>query len=238
MDLNYLRLIIGFVSVLVLASISFRFKVVTADGAIGMIVIGTIVFGLGGIPASIPLLFFFISSSLLSKIKSGHKKHVMQFAEKNGPRDIRQVFANGGVAAICLVLFAITGNQYWLVGYLAALSEASADTWATEIGTFRKTKTVSIISLKDVPAGQSGGMSILGTSGAIIGALLTGISGFALFDNNNLLLIILVSILAGFAGSIIDSILGATVQGIYFHPETKVYSESIKHGFVKKSTLR
>jgi uncharacterized protein (TIGR00297 family) len=144
------------------------------------------VWGLGW--RGVILLFaFFVSSSLLST--------------KQATRNERQVLANGGVAALA----ALTGNWIWFAGALAA---ANADTWATEIGSHSRTVPRLITNGTRVPAGTDGGMTLLGTAGGIAGAgLIAGLS-YVLGKHG-----VPAVAVAGSAGMLLDSLLGATVQG-------------------------
>ncbi len=133
------------------------------------------------------LLAFFVSSSLLST--------------KQARRNERQVLANGGIAALA----ALTGNWTSFAGALAA---ANADTWATEIGRFSPTSPRLITNGALVPTGTDGGMTLLGTAGGIAGAgFLAGMS-FLLGQRHALAIAV-----AGILGMLVDSLLGATVQG-------------------------
>jgi len=132
------------------------------------------------------MLAFFVSSSLLSKKTT---------------RNHRQVLANGGVAALA----ALPGSWAAFAGALAA---ATADTWASEIGRHSRTPPRLINTGRTVPAGTDGGMTLLGTTGGIAGAgLVAGLS--YVFGQQGTLAIAV----AGVVGMLVDSLLGATVQG-------------------------
>jgi uncharacterized protein (TIGR00297 family) len=154
---------------LVMALVSYRFRTVTRSGAVGMVIVGTVIFGLGGFVFAIPLLFFFISSSIFSNLKTPGKVKSLAGADKTGTRDFFQVMANGGVASALVLVYFISGDIIWFFPYLASMCEASADTWATELGTLYPDSPVSMTSLKRVDPGQSGGISMLGTIAAIGG---------------------------------------------------------------------
>ncbi len=62
--------------------------------------------------------------------------------------------------------------------YLVTLSAVCADTWATEIGTWKKTATYNILNLKPVAQGVSGGISVHGTIGAVLGSITILFSGY------------------------------------------------------------
>ena len=137
------------------------------------------------------LLAFFFSSSLLTTAAKGGE----------GRRNERQVLANGGVAALA----ALAGSWVLFAGALAA---ATADTWATEIGRHSRTQPRLISNGMPVPAGTDGGITLLGTAGAIAGAWF--IAGLSFLLGQRSLLAIAA---AGVAGMTVDSLLGATVQG-------------------------
>jgi uncharacterized protein (TIGR00297 family) len=71
-------------------------------------------------------------------------------------------------------------------------------------------KTLLVTNFKSVPAGTDGGMSLFGTIAALLGAASVGVAAFAtgLVSANQLATIIL----AGFFGTVIDSLLGAIFE--------------------------
>lgn len=141
------------------------------------------------------LLAFFISSSLLTSASSGGE------GAAKGRRTARQVVANGGVAAFA----ALAGSWLWFAGALAA---ANADTWATEIGSHSRTPPRLITSGQPVAAGTDGGMTLLGTCGGVAGAVFIAALSY-LFAQGHTLAIGA----AGMIGMLLDSLLGATIQG-------------------------
>ena len=103
--------------------------------------------------------------------------------------------------------------------YLTAVAAANADTWGTEIGIFSKKEPRLITTLKRVTRGTSGAKSPLGTTAALSGSALIIVSGFFFYTQYNdikfFLYGLFMSMLAGFLGSVIDSLLGASVQVQY-----------------------
>ena len=57
-----------------------------------------------------------------------------------------------------------------------ALAAASADTWATEVGTLWGGRPRSIISGRPVAPGMSGGITLIGTMGALVGSAIVAAS--------------------------------------------------------------
>ncbi len=187
---------------------SFKYKFLTPDGAYAAFILGAVIFGFGGLKWSVPLLTFFILSSLLSKIK---KNNFSDAFEKGDNRDALQVLANGGLPAILLGINLIHPDAIWFVLYLISLAVSMADTWATEIGNIKKRHTFWILNLKPVSQGVSGGISLGGTIGGITGAAVLTLSGIAWIRYYPLLIFFLVAT-GGAVGMFIDSILGATLQ--------------------------
>ena len=211
---------IGLVLAALMAIVSYKLRALKMSGAVGMTIVGTVAFGIGGFPFALPLIIFFISSSLLSTIKSFHKENALMEADKTGPRDIRQVLANGGAASLIVIIHFMTGDSFWYPVYLAAVAEAAADTWATEIGMLSKHKPVSIIGFKETTPGRSGGITLIGTASSLTGAFLIVVCGVIcmLFSNDIPLFdwrLWGCTALAGWIGALMDSVLGATIQAQY-----------------------
>jgi uncharacterized protein (TIGR00297 family) len=135
-----------------------------------------------------------------------------QLAERRGPRRMaRQVLANGGVAAAA----ALVGSWSAAAGAIAA---ATADTWATEIGAFSPFPPRLITSGRAVTRGTSGGITALGTLGGVAGALLIAGLASALGGGDAAPGTLAVIAIAGVAGMLADSLLGASAQGRFECP--------------------
>jgi Raf kinase inhibitor-like YbhB/YbcL family protein/uncharacterized protein (TIGR00297 family) len=172
------------------------------------------------------LIAFFISSSLLSRLFSRSKKRLEEKFSKGHRRDAAQVLANGGIAGLCVLLWQVFPGTLWpWLAFAGALAAANADTWATELGVLSKTPPRSIRTGRVVEPGDSGGVSRMGLIAATGGSLL--IAGLAVLPWPGLPsepgletsgLVTLLITLAGLGGSLVDSLLGATVQVIYTCP--------------------
>jgi uncharacterized protein (TIGR00297 family) len=181
------------------------------SGVLGALLIGTPVFGLGGPVGAAALLAFFISSSALSKAFRARKAGVEEEYAKTGTRDLGQALANGGVAAVAAVLLAVTGDERYVLAMLGALVAANADTWATELGVLARSPPRLITTLRSVAPGTSGAVSGAGLLAATAGAAFVG--GVAVLAGASWVFIPWL-VLAGVAGSLLDSLLGATVQDV------------------------
>jgi uncharacterized protein (TIGR00297 family) len=165
------------------------------------------------------LAAFFISSNLVSR--TGGRALRTDLDPKGERRDHWQVFANGGPAALAAIAApADTGLAIWLV--TASLAAAAADTWATSIGARSRVPPRLLWSGHPVPAGTSGGVTLAGSAGAAAGAAIVAATG-AVFTGLPLLLP--AATLIGFAGMLVDSLLGGVLQGRFHCPRCDQPSE-------------
>ncbi len=103
-----------------------------------------------------------------------------------------------------------------------------ADTLSSELGILSKSDPILITSLRRVPRGTNGGCSLTGFGCSMLGGSLIGFGAYGIDALSELdarpLAYIIFGTLLGTTGSIIDSILGATLQVTYFDEEKKVIS--------------
>lgn len=208
---------------LLVAVAAWRARTLTAGGALAAFLVGTACVAGLGVAGAMLLLAFFLSSVGLSRVGRTRKRALVDIG-KHGPRDALQVLANGGVAAVCALLAAHDGAR-WSVAFAGAFAAATADTWATEIGTlFTHTTPRSILTGKPVARGLSGGVTLAGTAAEVAGALFIALLAHA-FGIPHLAGIAV----AGIGGALIDSLLGATLQSLRWCPRCKRACETQPH---------
>src|SRR5512136_1206848 len=218
-----LQIAAGLVLSAAIAWLAYRREALTQSGALGAVLTGTAIFGFGGLGWGLLLITFFVSSSLLTRYKQAAKAQVAEQFAKGGPRDIAQALANGGLAALIAVAYGLTGSAHLplLFAFVGAMAEANADTWATELGVLSRQTPRMITTREPVAPGTSGGVTRDGTLAELAAAALIGVLA-ALFGWigkipwNVAVLLLPVGALAGVIGSLVDSLLGATLQGIYY----------------------
>jgi uncharacterized protein (TIGR00297 family) len=211
------QLAAGIILALLTAALSYRFHFLKLNGAIVTFMLGSIIFGFGGLQYTVPILVFFILSSLVSKTGKQKKKELAGSFEKSDIRDMYQVLANGGMAGILVVLIFVVQQNTWYPYYLVAVAVATADTWATELGIFSRSMPRLITNFRQVPSGYSGAVSFLGSIAAAGGSLIILISGLYFLNRSGQSTspVVFTVLFFGFTGSFIDSVLGATVQAQY-----------------------
>lgn len=223
MELSPADLGLGLLLSLAVAWAAYRKKSLSVSGLYAAVVLGTLIYLLGGLLFWAILILFFISSSLLSKFRRKDKVLIEQDFAKTGNRDWLQVLANGAVGLGFAAAWRVTGDSLFAVGYIATFATVNADTWATEIGILSSRPPVGILTFKPVTPGASGAISFLGTSAALAGAIFIAlVSGLGLMLTDpgsfSFLLVLAGGISGGIFGCLTDSLLGATVQAAYRCP--------------------
>ncbi|HMD03344.1 MAG TPA: DUF92 domain-containing protein [Candidatus Baltobacteraceae bacterium] len=213
---------IGGIAAALIAFVAYRVHALTGGGALAAFVVGTVTYGSLAAPGTALLLAFFLTSLVLSRI-GGQRKRALRDVGKLGPRDGTQVLANGGVAALCAVL-ALHGDARYAIAFGGALAAATADTWGTEIGTLVRGRPRSILTLRPIATGLSGGVSLAGTFAEAAGALF--IAAVALLAGFHSVLAILAG---GAGGALADSLLGASVQSLRWCPNCGRACETEPH---------
>jgi uncharacterized protein (TIGR00297 family) len=227
-------LILGLALSGAIAYVGFAKGALSPSGVAGAIVVGTTIFWLGGWVWGLVLIAFFVSSSLLSRYRQDEKERLAEKFAKGHRRDLGQTLANGGAGVVLAVGSALYPHPLWLAAYVGAMATVNADTWATELGVLSRGRPRLITNGRPVEVGTSGGVSGLGTFSALAGGAFVGaIAGLLQLATGGTLtgsLLLLFSGLAGgVAGSFLDSLLGASVQGIYFCDTCRKETERTVH---------
>jgi uncharacterized protein (TIGR00297 family) len=221
-----LQLLFGFLAALGIAWAANRAHSLSRSGAWGAVLVGTVIFGLGGWKWAVLLLAFFISSSALTHLFGSRKASLIEKFEKGGQRDIGQVLANGWTACLFAGFhFFYPGASWTWLGFAAALAAVNADTWSTELGVLNPSRPRMITSWKPVEKGTSGAISLLGSLSAGGGAALIACLAGWLGPAGRFWPIVAGITVAGVVGAFFDSFLGATVQAIYHCPRCQKETE-------------
>lgn len=203
------------------ALIAFKIGFLNHSGALAVALLATSVLGITSHAGwAISGMTFFLLSSLLSKWGKKRKAQIEDRNDKTSRRDAGQVYANGGISWIFLILYVFFPHDALFWGFVGAFAAAAADTWATEIGGYFQGKTWLVTNFSRAEPGVSGGISWQGTLGGTLGAVTVWCAGaywFAPYFAQSAFVIIGSAVGAMF----LDSILGATMQVLYQTPDGK-----------------
>jgi uncharacterized protein (TIGR00297 family) len=140
------------------------------------------------------------------------RKQQLGLAEDSHGRNAAQICANLGAAGIAASLGLLQPGieKICTVAAVAALAEAAADTLASELGEVLGGQPWMITTLRRVPAGTDGAISLAGTAGGLVGAVL--VACVASFTLGLTARETVLAILAAATGLFADSLLGATLE--------------------------
>lgn len=197
---------------------------------------------------------FFMAGTRATKYKRGAKQFDEDVSNKTGRRNWIQVISNGGVGmelAILLLIEQGPANELpinfpydylpsWLsIAFLGSMACACGDTLASELAPAFSSSRPRLITkpFSKVPRGTNGGVTLVGLLFSAVGGFICGLT-FYIFTlicvSREVLLrsppqwpLLIVGTIAGLVGSIVDSILGATVQFSGYEKSTgKIVSNS------------
>jgi uncharacterized protein (TIGR00297 family) len=215
----------------VVSTAALRAHALSRGGALAATVLGGAVFAATGIRGGVTLVAFFLSSTLLGRLPTPRALE----QRRGNERDAVQVLANGGIAAALSLASSVARRQVhplWIAGFGGAVATATADTWATEIGSRSRTRPRSIVTLRIVAPGTSGAVTLTGLTASAAGAaLIAGLTSARFGDTpGQIRSRAFPIVLGGFAGALADSVLGATLQEVRFCDACARETEQLTHG--------
>lgn len=206
---------------------AFYLRWLALSGGVSAFVIGWVTLTAGGWRAAAVLLTFFMTSSILSRWRAERKKRMEFLTARGTRRGAVQVLANGGIATLSIALYLLTGEDRWWLVFAGAYAAANADTWSSEIGALSPTPPRHLLTGKRVQAGDSGGVTpmglLAGGTGSLLVAIVAGVLVPLPFSQ------VAQVAIGGLVASLVDSLLGATVQVRYRCVRCGKQVESARH---------
>lgn len=228
------QLLLGLAFSALLGGLGYWRGALSRSGALGALIVGTLMYGFGGLSWAILLVAFFASSSALSFYRQQDKISLARKFAKGHRRDLGQALANGGLAALLALGAGLHPHPLWFVAAVGAMATVNADTWATELGVLSPARPRLITTGQPVEPGTSGGVTAQGSAAALAGALFISLiaAGLGLAAGMPIgaaLRLAGAGAAAGVLGSLVDSLLGATVQVVYLCERCDEETEQAVH---------
>ncbi|KAL7535588.1 hypothetical protein ACHAWF_005209, partial [Thalassiosira exigua] len=194
----------------------------TPEGFAHSLALGTMLWtALGWRGWTVCVLYLFLGQ-LVTKV-GFEEKEALGIAEgrggRRGPENVWGSALTGTLCAAAAAQCLKTGGPFlglasdvWVLGYVASLATKLADTFASEIGKAYGKTTFLITTLKPVPRGTEGAVSLEGTLASVVGGL-----SLAVYARFAVGLIpsaggVAVATLAAFLATMVESLIGATLQ--------------------------
>lgn len=171
---------------------------------------------------------FLILGSLVTKIGRTEKEELGIAEKRGGARGPENLWGAAGVAAICAICSLVckllvqggggalsqTIYKVLLVGYTASLATKISDTTASEIGKAYGSVTYLVTTLRVVPKGTEGAVSVEGTAAGALASLLAAGYSLAVGLLNGWVDVGIV-LVAAFVATTAESFIGAAIQDDY-----------------------
>jgi len=248
----FYRSILSLSLAFLIAARGYKRKSLDWTGAVAGFLTGFITF-FCGFRLGTTLILFFVSSSILTKFNQSKKARLESEFKEGGQRNWIQVFCNSGPATISAILYytltqeelLLDFRQWYFESFLLSFflgwyACCNGDTWASELGILSSTKPVLITTWKTVHPGTNGGISPIGTLASLLGGAFIGITFWIcgiIFGTVSTSVaqwpIVILGSLGGLIGSLIDSLLGATLQYSCWSPVAKKIFNKPEPGFQK-----
>ncbi len=196
---------------LVVAPFSLRFAGMDKKGSLAAFFVGFFVYISLGFSGFLVLLALHVLGASVTRTGFSRKRRSGIEQKK---RSFGNVCANGFLPAAAAVAGAVFTDysKLFIVAFVSAIAAATSDTVSSELGELSKTRPRLITTLEPVDTGTDGAVTVMGTfagmGGSAIIAAVAILSG-TLVSTTHLFLIVTVS---GFSGTVVDSILGATLE--------------------------
>jgi uncharacterized protein (TIGR00297 family) len=205
-------------SILLLVAKVLPKQLLTPAGLINAWGLGVVVWGTLGWRGYGVVMFYFLVGSAVTRIGMAQKEAEGIAEKRGGARGPENVWGSAFTATVCALGVAAIKlgwlNPAWesllILGYVASFATKLSDTAASEVGKAYGKSTFLITTLKPVPRGTEGAISLEGTLAGIVGGILISLVAYSLgmitFTG------VIICTIAAFVATNIESVIGATLQ--------------------------
>lgn len=188
-------------------------KLLTPAGYLHAWILGVLVWGTLGWQGYAVVMFYFLVGSAVTRIGMAEKEAAGIAENRSGMRGPENVWGSASIATIC-ALMTLFLDAFWqpllILGYVASFSTKLSDTTASEVGKAYGKSTFLITTLKPVPPGTEGAVSLEGTLAGMVASGVIALLSWSIGLIN--LMGVVWCILAAFIATNLESLIGATLQ--------------------------
>jgi uncharacterized protein (TIGR00297 family) len=223
--------LVWILGLLIVAYISYRTQLLSKSGLVGFLFISLGAYVGFGIAGFVYVFAILLSTGIVTRFHYSQKAAAGTAESGHGARGVWKILGAAGLTGLVGWYAFFNNSVPIVVAFVASLAETSSDTWASEIGALTRGRTISILPpWSNEKPGSSGAISLLGEIMAILGAcsavVLAAVSGlgrtmFASF--------FIASVIGAVIGEHVDSLLGASIQGLFLCPTCKATTERHVH---------
>lgn len=187
-------------------------KLLTLGGLANAWLLGVIIWGTLGLPGYLVVMFYFLVGSAVTKVGIAQKEAEGIAEKRSGARGPENVWGSALIGALCALatVWLPDFQPLLILGYVASFSTKLSDTTASEIGKAYGKRTFLITTLKPVPRGTEGAVSLEGTLAGILGSGAIALVAWGLGLINGIEIIY--CLIAALIATTIESLIGATLQ--------------------------
>ena len=200
-------------------------KLLTPAGYLHAWGLGVLIWGCLGWRGYTVMMAYFLVGSAVTRLGKARKEAAGIAEGRSGARGPENVWGSAAAAAVCAGAIALLGLASppalappgavpWIpllaLGYVSSLSTKLSDTTASEVGKAYGRHTFLITTLKPVPPGTEGAISLEGTLAGVAGSAVMALVGWGvgLIAPGG----VLICLGAAFLATTFESVVGATLQ--------------------------
>ena len=212
-DVLLRNLLWGSIINLAFGGTAYAMKMVRVSGFLAGFIVGTVIYTFGGYELYLILITFFVLGSGATKFGYSRKRALGVAQEKGGARGWENAVANctiGAALAILAMLAPSHQTAIFVAGFFGAFATAASDTVSSEIGQVLGRHPILITTLRPVPVGTEGAVSLEGTFAGVVASIVLCAIGILLQAIS--VPIAALCVIAAFIGTTVESYLGATLE--------------------------
>lgn len=191
-------------------------KLLTPIGYLNALILGILVWGTLGWRGYLIVMFYFLVGSTITFVGIEQKEAEGIAEKRSGVRGAGNVWGSALTATICAIatLFFISPiKELFVLGYVASFCTKLSDTTASEVGKAYGKTTYLITTLRPVPRGTEGAVSLEGTLAGVLASIILAVIAWAIGMISSIGIIWCV--VAAFIATTIESLIGATLESRY-----------------------